>query len=194
MSGKSPLPYSTVRPSLPGSYERLFHDVGLPAFVARLSSPAVASVLAGPRLERAIGVIYRPETERGSHYFAARLPLQFDLVVHVDRTRGVEPLERWTDQIVDLPETYPTGDEDSHGSTCRVDKGWAGTHRRRSHDSSQGRRALVVFSHGSGSSRFSRRNRSVAQVLHTGGYATLLLDLLTRQEDATDEQRGRYPL
>ena len=51
---------------------------------------------------------------------------------------------------------------------------------------------LVVFSHGSGSSRFSRRNRSVAHVLHTGGYATLLLDLLTRQEDAIDEQTGEY--
>ncbi len=75
----------------------------------RLSSPALASVLAGPRLERAIGVIYRPETERASHYFAARLPQQFDLVVHVDRTRAVEPLERWGRHEVDLPETYPTG-------------------------------------------------------------------------------------
>jgi dienelactone hydrolase len=51
---------------------------------------------------------------------------------------------------------------------------------------------LVVFSHGSGSSRFSRRNKSVAQVLHAGGYATLLLDLLTRQEDVIDEQTGEY--
>jgi putative phosphoribosyl transferase len=51
---------------------------------------------------------------------------------------------------------------------------------------------LVVFSHGSGSSRFSRRNRSVAQVLQTGGYATLLLDLLTRQEDVIDEQTREY--
>jgi dienelactone hydrolase len=51
---------------------------------------------------------------------------------------------------------------------------------------------LVVFSHGSGSSRFSRRNKSVAQVLHAGGYATLLLDLLTRQEDVIDEQTREY--
>ncbi len=51
---------------------------------------------------------------------------------------------------------------------------------------------LVVFSHGSGSSRFSRRNKSVAQVLQAGGYATLLLDLLTRQEDAIDEQTREY--
>jgi erythromycin esterase-like protein len=98
-----------VRPSLRGSYERVFHDLGLPAFVVPLSSPALASALTAPRLERAIGVIYRPETERASHYFAARLPQQFDLVVHVDRTRAVEPLERWGRHEIDLPETYPTG-------------------------------------------------------------------------------------
>jgi erythromycin esterase-like protein len=104
-----PAALRTVRPSLPGSYERLFHDVGLPAFIASVSSPALASTLAGPRPERAIGVIYRPETERASHYFAARLPQQFDVVVHVDRTRAVEPLERWGRHEIDLPETYPTG-------------------------------------------------------------------------------------
>jgi erythromycin esterase-like protein len=98
-----------VRPSLPGSYERLFHEAGLPAFVAGLSRPELAFALAGPRFERAIGVIYRPETERTSHYFAARLPRQFDLVVHVDRTRAVEPLERWGRHEIDLPETYPSG-------------------------------------------------------------------------------------
>jgi erythromycin esterase-like protein len=104
-----PAALRTVRPSLAGSYERLFHDVGLSAFVVRLSSPPGAAALAGPRLERAIGVIYRPETERSSHYFAARLPQQFDLLVHVDRTRAVEPLERWGRHEIDLPETYPTG-------------------------------------------------------------------------------------
>ena len=104
-----PAALRTVRPSLPGSYERLFHDVGLPAFMASVSSPALASALAAPRPERAIGVIYRPDTERASHYFAARLPQQFDLVVHVDRTRAVEPLERWGRHEIDLPETYPTG-------------------------------------------------------------------------------------
>ena len=51
---------------------------------------------------------------------------------------------------------------------------------------------LVVFAHGSGSSRFSRRNRSVAQVLQGGGYATLLLDLLTREEEAIDERTREY--
>jgi erythromycin esterase-like protein len=104
-----PAALRSVRPSLPGSYERLFHDVGLPAFVVSLSLPDVALALAGPRPERAIGVIYRPETERASHYFAARLPQQFDLAVHVDRTRALEPLERWGRHDIDLPETYPTG-------------------------------------------------------------------------------------
>ena len=61
------------------------------------------------RLERAIGVIYRPETERASHYFSARLPQQFDLMIHIDRTRALEPLERWGRHEIDLPETYPTG-------------------------------------------------------------------------------------
>ena len=98
-----------VRPSLPGSYERLFHDAGPAVFVLDLSTPAVREALAGPRLERAIGVIYRPDTERASHYFAARLPEQFDMVVHVDRTRAVHPLERWGHHEVDMPETYPTG-------------------------------------------------------------------------------------
>jgi erythromycin esterase-like protein len=106
---EEPAALRTVRPSLPGSYERLFHDLGLPAFVLPLWRPAVAAALAGPRSERAIGVIYRPETERASHYFTARLPQQFDLVVHVDRTRAVEPLERWGRHEIDLPETYPTG-------------------------------------------------------------------------------------
>jgi erythromycin esterase-like protein len=104
-----PAALRSVRTSLAGSYERLFHDVGPAAFILRLATPELTSALGGPRLERAIGVIYRPETERASHYFAARLPQQFDLLVHVDRTRAVEPLERWGRHEVDLPETYPTG-------------------------------------------------------------------------------------
>jgi len=62
------------------------------------------------RLERAIGVIYRPETERWSHYFHARLPDQFDAIIHIDETRAIEPLERtagW--ERGDLPETFPSG-------------------------------------------------------------------------------------
>jgi erythromycin esterase-like protein len=100
-----------VRPSLEGSYERLFHDTGLPRFLLTLrNSGDVADALHDKRLERAIGVIYAPETERMSHYFHARLPSQFDAVLHFDDTRAVEPLEpsaRWTSG--EPPETYPTG-------------------------------------------------------------------------------------
>jgi erythromycin esterase-like protein len=63
-----------------------------------------------PRLERAIGVIYRPDTERQSHYFHASLPSQFDGVIHVDHTRAVRPLEitaGW--DLPEVPETFPTG-------------------------------------------------------------------------------------
>lgn len=106
---EEPAALRLVQPSLPGSYERLFHDTGWRAFVLPLSTADVTSALAGPRLERAIGVLYRPETERPSHYFSARLPEQFDVVVHVDRTRALQPLEKWARHEVDLPETYPTG-------------------------------------------------------------------------------------
>jgi erythromycin esterase-like protein len=61
-------------------------------------------------LERAIGVIYRPETERASHYFGARLSDQFDAVLHFDETRAVEPLERTVEwETSEVPETFPTG-------------------------------------------------------------------------------------
>lgn len=83
-----------VRPALPGSYEALFHGTGLPRFLLPLrDGGGVAGRLREPRLERAIGVIYRPETERASHYFQARLPDQFDAILHFDETRAVEPLE-----------------------------------------------------------------------------------------------------
>jgi erythromycin esterase-like protein len=63
-----------------------------------------------PRLQRAIGVIYRPETERMSHYFHAVLPRQFDAIIHFDQTRAVEPLERTAKWVAgEVPETYPTG-------------------------------------------------------------------------------------
>ncbi len=99
-----------VRPALPGSYEALFHEVGIGRFLLDLRGDGPAASLRGPRLERAIGVIYRPETERASHYFQARLADQFDAVLHFDRTRAVEPLERtagW--EAGEVPETFPTG-------------------------------------------------------------------------------------
>jgi erythromycin esterase-like protein len=87
-----------LRPALPGSVEELFHEVGEKGFLLafdRLASDRLASeLLRAPRLERAVGVVYRPETERQSHYLRARTAGQFDAIVHVDETRAVEPLER----------------------------------------------------------------------------------------------------
>jgi erythromycin esterase-like protein len=84
-----------VREALPGSVEGMFHDIGLERFYLLLrEASSVRSVLSEPLLERAIGVIYRPETERQSHYFRAKIADQFDAVIHVDESRAVEPLER----------------------------------------------------------------------------------------------------
>jgi erythromycin esterase-like protein len=99
-----------VRPALSGSYEELFHETGLDRFWIDLRDlgEKVISALYGPRLERAIGVIYRPESERLSHYFHSRLPKQFDAIIHINETRALEPLERtsaWDGG--ELPETYP---------------------------------------------------------------------------------------
>jgi erythromycin esterase-like protein len=100
-----------VRPALPDSYELGFHQVGIPRFFLDLRNGAGSTaLLSKPRLERAIGVIYRPETERVSHYFRADMREQFDGVFHFDETRAVEPLEppeRWHE--VEPPETYPSG-------------------------------------------------------------------------------------
>ncbi len=105
----APAECKRARPALPGSYEALFHDTGLARFLLILrEGDELAKGLREPRLERAIGVIYRPETERMSHYFRARLPDQFDAVLHFDETRTVEPLERtagW--DAGEVPETFP---------------------------------------------------------------------------------------
>ena len=98
-----------VRPSLPGSYEHLFHETDISQFLLLLRDGPARQALWTERLERAIGVIYRPESERVSHYFRARLPQQFDAVLHIDRTTALEPLERWAVEEADLPETYPSG-------------------------------------------------------------------------------------
>jgi erythromycin esterase-like protein len=105
-----------VRPALPGSVEALFHETGIGSFFLALDRGEGAGALLEPRLERAIGVIYRPETERGSHYFLASVAGQFDAVVHFDRTHALHPLERtpaWVGgepgQGLDPPETFPTG-------------------------------------------------------------------------------------
>ncbi|HTO97369.1 MAG TPA: erythromycin esterase family protein [Myxococcales bacterium] len=99
----------TVLPALPGSVEDLFHDVALPRFFLPLVGAGEAlGELREPMLERAIGVVYRPRTERQSPYLEARLAAQFDAVAHVDRTRAVEPLEKAQLSTAEPPETCPT--------------------------------------------------------------------------------------
>jgi protein-L-isoaspartate(D-aspartate) O-methyltransferase len=90
-----PMDTMRLRPAHPESYERLFHDAGVGAFLLHLRQPSreeVRAELMPPRLERAVGVIYRPETELQSHYFHASLPGQFDEYVWIDETRAVRPI------------------------------------------------------------------------------------------------------
>ena len=107
----SPAERKTVRPGQPGSYEALFHETKVPNFFLNLrDNSALSAYLRSERLERAIGVVYRPETELVSHYFQACLPDQFDGVMHYDHTRAVEPLERTTEWIAgEVEETFPSG-------------------------------------------------------------------------------------
>jgi erythromycin esterase-like protein len=107
----APAERKQVRPALEGSYETLFHATTLSAFALLLrDQPLAAQYLRDPRLERAIGVVYRPETERMSHYFYARRPEQFDALLHFEHTRAVEPLERTAQwERVEVPETFPVG-------------------------------------------------------------------------------------
>jgi erythromycin esterase-like protein len=107
-----------VRPALPESYEALFHaaaGAGPRDFLLLLrDGGALADELRAPRLERAIGVIYRPETERRSHYFHAQLADQFDAVIHIDETRAVEPLDPEAGWFRgEPPETFPPGHQTS---------------------------------------------------------------------------------
>jgi len=105
-----PMEVKVVRPALPGSYERLCHETGYPSFLLPLRSPIKAGVVEGlmePKLERAIGVIYRPKTELESHYFQAVLPQQFDEYVWFDVTSAITPL--MTEKLEGLPDTYPFG-------------------------------------------------------------------------------------
>ncbi len=106
----APAEHKRVRRALPGSYEALMHATGLPAFMlCPLSAGDAGHALLEPRLQRAIGVIYRPQTERESHFFAASVARQFDALVHIDHTRGVEPLERTrTWEAGEPPDTYPS--------------------------------------------------------------------------------------
>lgn len=106
----APCTRMVVRPALTDSLEWLLHEVGTPAFALtpRAGAPDETALLV-PRLARAIGVIYRPQTERESHYYRVTPARQFDALVHIDRTRAVEPLESHGFVVFnELPETYPT--------------------------------------------------------------------------------------
>jgi len=105
-----PMEIKVVRPAVQGSYERLCHEAGIKRFLLRLRSPIAADLAKGlsrPQLERAIGVIYRPESELQSHYFEAELPRQFDEYIWFDESEAVTPLK--TAELEGLPDTYPFG-------------------------------------------------------------------------------------
>jgi erythromycin esterase-like protein len=107
----APAQRKRVRPALAGSYEELFHQTGIARFMLPLRGNNQATqALSQPHLERAIGVIYLPETERQSHYFHANMPQQFDAILHFDETHAVKPLElssHW--ETGEAPETFPVG-------------------------------------------------------------------------------------
>jgi protein-L-isoaspartate(D-aspartate) O-methyltransferase len=108
-----PMEIMRVRPSHPRSYERLAHDAGVANFLLHLRDPADSRLrndLIEPRLERAIGVIYRPDTELQSHYFSACLPRQFDEWIWFDDTTAVTPIgSEHVEPLEGIPETYPFG-------------------------------------------------------------------------------------
>ncbi len=105
-----PAQVKSVRPSHKDSYERIFHETEIPNFFLNLRDEEIEELLRKPQLERAIGVIYRPQTERASHYFTAALSEQFDGVIHFDETRAVVPLDKISARTHDdAPETFPEG-------------------------------------------------------------------------------------
>src|SRR3954447_495499 len=106
-----PMEIKRVRPSHRDSYERLCHEAGVPRFLLDLAQgrhDALRWRLLEPRLERFIGVIYRPETELLSHYSHASLPQQFDAFVWFDETSAVTPLGPQHAKA-GVPDTYPFG-------------------------------------------------------------------------------------
>jgi erythromycin esterase-like protein len=105
-----PMEVKRVNPSRPDSYERACHDCGLGRFLIDLREgerPQARHGLLSPLLERFIGVIYRPDTERWSHYSECSLPRQFDAFVWFDETSAVTPLE--TRRRPGPDETWPFG-------------------------------------------------------------------------------------
>ncbi len=88
-----PAQQKEIVPALQGSYEELFHQANYPHFILNLiQNEELEHLLKIPRLQRAIGVIYRPETERQSHYYMTQLPYQFDSIIHWDKTSALKML------------------------------------------------------------------------------------------------------
>jgi erythromycin esterase-like protein len=108
---ESPYEIKTVVPARNDSIEHLLHGTGLREFLLPIRGREnVADHLRGQRLERAIGVVYLPESERLSHYFYSDVSRQFDALVHIDTTKAVKPLDPASNmEHVELPETYPSG-------------------------------------------------------------------------------------
>lgn len=105
-----PAQLKKVNRGIDDSVEKLFHETGIGNFFLDLQDEETKSAFKTPLLERAIGIVYRPETERASHYFYADVPDQFDGIIHFDTTRAVEPLDKvssWSS--TDFPETFPEG-------------------------------------------------------------------------------------
>jgi erythromycin esterase-like protein len=108
----SPVERKWVRPAMEGSYEQAFHEIGIKDFMLNLrdNKAELGNVLPDMALERAIGVIYAPKTERASHYFYSKITDQFDAVIHFDQTSALKPLDitsGWEEG--EIPETYPSG-------------------------------------------------------------------------------------
>jgi erythromycin esterase-like protein len=106
-----PAETKNIRDPLPDSYEDVFSQLEKKRFFLDLRAPGEAvGLLSDERLQRAIGVIYRPETERVSHYFYSSLPRQFDFMIHIDRTEAVQPLPSFVhERAGEIDETYPSG-------------------------------------------------------------------------------------
>jgi erythromycin esterase-like protein len=107
----APVHRKQVRPGLSGSWEDVLHQTDTARFWLRFrGNEALSRLTAAPRLQRAIGVIYRPQTERQSHYFLTQLPRQFDALLHLDASQALEPLDKgpaWVSP--ESPPTYPSG-------------------------------------------------------------------------------------
>jgi erythromycin esterase-like protein len=106
-----PVQHKRVRPAVEGSVESLFHRMEVGNFLLTLRENETAQrILSEPRLHRAIGVIYKPQTERLSHYYHTKLAEQYDAIVHIDATHALHPLEtgeHWDTEVAE--ETYPFG-------------------------------------------------------------------------------------